>query len=563
MEGPLLGKILILEDDPGIALLERKQLERVGHKVCVASEISDALQCLEGGDIDAILIDYSLPGELNGLQFFISLRERGYELPALLITGFSNETKVIEALRAGIRDFIPKSPEYLEYLPGAVQRVLEEAQTRRRLRETYAALAVANEQLRALNEQLENKVLERTTQLEAAIGSLEREVAERRRAEIFLQDADRRKDEFLAMLAHELRNPLSPIRNSVQVLQMSTASDPTAQRVYGIIERQVAHMARLIDDLLDVSRISRGKILLRRSRVDFVELVRTTLNDYGTMFDSKSIELHCQLPDTPCWVRGDPTRLSQVVGNILHNSSKFTGSGGSVEVTLQTEGSEVALSIRDTGIGMDSEMLTRLFQPFSQADQSLDRSRGGLGLGLALAKGLIDLHQGSLVGTSPGLGKGAQFVIRLPIDVSAAPEVPATDHSSEAPASLRILIIEDNRDTAESMRMLLELSGHEVATADSGLEGLARFRQFQPGVVLCDIGLPGGINGFEVAATIRQEVGPDKVRLIALTGYGQESDLRNALAAGFDQHLVKPIAPETLSQVLAGQRPSLPSRTSQ
>jgi signal transduction histidine kinase/DNA-binding response OmpR family regulator len=374
-----------------------------------------------------------------------------------------------------------------------------------------------------------------------------------------IQEGDRRKSEFLAMLAHELRNPLAPIRNAVQVMRLAGGGEPALVRARDIIDRQVTHMARLIDELLDMSRLSRGKILLRTEPLDLVSLVRSTVEDHRSILEEAGLKLQLSLPNRPLGVIGDPTRLAQVVGNILQNAQKFTDAGGQVTVTLkalppekETTGKGWAqLTIRDTGIGMEKEMIARLFEPFAQADCSLDRSRGGLGLGLALVKGLVELHGGQVSAVSEGLGKGTEITIRLPLAPTPAPRTRPRTSNGQTVGPYRILLIEDNLDTAESMRQLLMMSGHEVEVSVSGSAGVQLARLQRPEVVLCDIGLPGGMDGYAVARAIREEPTLATTRLIALTGYGQEEDQRRSLEAGFDLHLTKPVDFAELQRALA------------
>jgi signal transduction histidine kinase/ActR/RegA family two-component response regulator len=373
-----------------------------------------------------------------------------------------------------------------------------------------------------------------------------------RQAEESLKEAGRRKDEFLAMLAHELRNPLAPIRNAVEVMKLMGPPEPRLQRVREMIDRQVAHMARLVDDLLDVSRITRGKILLRKEKIDLVPLVRAAVEDHRSLLENTGLTFQLQVPDQALWTEGDPTRLAQVVGNLLHNANKFTDAGGAVVVrlTVDPEGRAAVLSVKDTGIGMEPDILARLFEPFSQADRSLDRSRGGLGLGLALVKGLVDLHGGSVQASSPGAGQGSEFTIRLPLGPDAAGPEKRIPGPLYARQSVSVLIIEDSWDSAESLRMLLEFTGHEVAVAHTGQAGLQTAHTFRPDVVLCDIGLPGGMDGYAVARALRADPELFGVVLIALSGYGQEEDQRKARQAGFDRHYTKPVDPAVLSQLL-------------
>jgi PAS domain S-box-containing protein len=366
---------------------------------------------------------------------------------------------------------------------------------------------------------------------------------ELRQQAVELARADRRKDEFLAMLAHELRNPLTPIQNALELMRRCGSDAPTVERTRSVVERQVGHLARLIDDLLDVSRITRGKIWLRYEWVDLARLVRELIEDARGTLEAAGLTLTLELPQAPIPVWGDPTRLAQVVGNLLQNAVKFTDRGGEVIVRATPDPAryQAVVTICDTGIGVAPEVLPYLFQPFVQADCSLDRSRGGLGLGLALVKGLVEMHGGDVCAQSDGPGCGAEFSVLLPLACAEGPAAPGMP-SEERPANrpCRVLVVEDNRDAAETLRDLLELSGHEVAVAYSGPAGVATAREFWPEVVLCDLGLPG-MDGYAVATELRRDTATASARLIAISGYGQEEDRLRARAAGFDEHLTKPI----------------------
>jgi two-component system, chemotaxis family, CheB/CheR fusion protein len=377
------------------------------------------------------------------------------------------------------------------------------------------------------------------------------DVEDRKQAENALREAGRRKDEFLAMLGHELRNPLAPIRNCLYVLSMPNATATQTQRALATLERQVLHLTRLVDDLLDVSRISQGKILLRNERLDLVELVRSTVEDHRGALTAAGLALEVELPAGPLWVSGDPTRLSQSIGNVLHNALKFTDHGGRVRVRAGSADGSAVVAIEDNGIGIEPEVLGRLFEPFSQAPPGIDRRRGGLGLGLALVRRLLELHGGTVEASSGGSGRGTEIRLRLPV-VEAPAASPEDGGAPPAGQPRRCLIIEDNVDAAESMALLLQLKGHEVAVAHTGQEGLETARRFRPHVVFCDIGLPGALDGYAVARAIRDDPDFRFVRLIALTGYGQEDDQRRAREAGFDLHLTKPADPEMLQALLAG-----------
>jgi signal transduction histidine kinase len=387
-----------------------------------------------------------------------------------------------------------------------------------------------------------------------------RDVTERRHLERELQrraerlaDNARRKDAFLAMLAHELRNPLAPLLTGLRVLEVSGAADPegAAVAVRQMMERQVRHLVRIVDDLLDVSLLTQGRVRLQCERLDLVRLARTAVADRRSRFDQGGLELRVEAPQTPLWVNGDATRLTQILDNLLDNAARFTPRGGRVTVRLEGDAGrkEVRLTVSDTGEGIDPALLPYLFEALAQSDASLDRSRGGLGLGLALVRGLARLHDGDATVTSPGPGAGAELTVRLPLQ----PEPAAlADTPTEAPplGRLRLLIIEDNRDAADSLQLFLMLLGHEVRATYTGPEGVAAAREWRPEVVLCDIGLPG-LDGYGVARELRGDPATAAVRLIAVSGYASEEDRRRSREAGFDHHLVKPADPDVLLRLLA------------
>jgi PAS domain S-box-containing protein len=371
-----------------------------------------------------------------------------------------------------------------------------------------------------------------------------------------LRDADARKNEFLAMLSHELRNPLTPIRNSLYILDRTAPGGDQARRAQRVIDRQVGHMTRLVDDLLDVTRITRGKVQLRREMLDLTDLVRRTIEDHRTVFAASEVELCVNLAAEPLRVHGDATRLAQALGNLLGNAAKFAGQAGRAEVSVfrDERACQAVVRVSDSGVGIARDMLPRVFQPFAQADKTLDRSKGGLGLGLALVKGMVELHGGSVKVESEGPGTGAQFTVRLPLCVEERETRSAQEPGAAPQTPRRVLIIEDNVDAAESLRELLELSGHEIAVAYSGPEGLERARGFKPEVVLCDIGLPG-MDGYEVARRLRADEALRETLLVALSGYALPEDVERARQAGFERHLAKPPSLAKLAQLMRGDRP--------
>jgi two-component system CheB/CheR fusion protein len=353
-----------------------------------------------------------------------------------------------------------------------------------------------------------------------------------------LREADRRKSEFLAVLSHELRNPLGPIRNSIFLLERSPPGGAQALRAQQILQRQTEHLTRLVDDLLDVTRISRGKIELHLQRIDLRETVRRTTDDLRGVFVAVGVALGVEYAAPgPVWIDADPTRIAQVLGNLLQNAAKFTPRGGSVQVVLGVRDGAAELAVHDDGAGMDPASIERMFEPFTQADRTLARSSGGLGLGLALVRGLVELHEGRVTARSEGLGRGAEFLVRLPL--AAPADRQDRPPPPEAAASRTILVIEDNDDGARSLADVLELEGHRVRIASDGRSGIALAREIKPEVVLCDIGLPD-VDGYAVARALRREPALGGTRLVALSGYALPEDRERARQAGFDAHLAKP-----------------------
>jgi two-component system CheB/CheR fusion protein len=373
------------------------------------------------------------------------------------------------------------------------------------------------------------------------------DISELAEAQEALREEDRRKNEFLAVLSHELRNPLTPIRNSLYVMKRTPPGGEQAQRAHAVIERQVDHMARLVDDLLDVTRITRGKINIQSERLDLAELLRRVVEDLRTILDRHTFSL--EVAEEPVWVQGDRTRLSQAIGNLLNNAAKFTPAQGRIDVALAEANGEAVLEICDSGIGMEQETLQGLFSPFVQADHTLDRSKGGLGLGLALVKMLVELHHGTVSAQSEGLERGSRFTVRLPLAPRQSATQPVPAPRDGAGPGRRVLLIEDNKDAADSLSEALDSFGHQVEVAYTGESGLSKARQRRPEIVLCDIGLPG-MDGYAVARAFRSQSSTASTFLVALSGYAQPEDQRRAIAAGFDVHLAKPPDLLALNQLL-------------
>jgi signal transduction histidine kinase len=502
-------RVLLVDDREENLLALEGLLRGQGAELLKARSGREALELLLLHEVALAIIDVQMP-EMDGFELAELMRgsERTREVPIVFVTaGLHDQARVFKGYESGAVDFLAKP------LDAHI------------LRSKVAVFLQLHRQKQLL--------AERVRELEAAL-------VERRRAEDALRQADRRKNEFLAMLSHELRNPLAPIRNSLFVLDRTSPGGSQAKRAQSIISRQVAHLTRLVDDLLDLTRISRNRIELQREQLDLQELVARTVDDQRSLFEQSGIRLQLERQGGPAPVSGDRTRLAQVVANLLQNAEKFTEPGGSTRVTVSSEpGEGVAMvTVADTGVGIEPEMLPRLFEPFAQADVTLDRSKGGLGLGLALVKSLVELHGGEVTARSGGRGRGAEFMVRLPLD-SSGRESPCADAVSAVGGSRRILVVEDNVDAAESLKEALELGGHVVDVAFSGPEGIDKARVFRPQVVLCDIGLPG-LDGYQVARTLRADPELRGASLVALSGYALPEDVDRAREAGFDRHMAKP-----------------------
>jgi signal transduction histidine kinase/DNA-binding response OmpR family regulator len=393
--------------------------------------------------------------------------------------------------------------------------------------------------------------------------NLHREMQRARDAEEQLQQSSRRKDEFLAMLSHELRNPLAPIRNAAEVMRRIAPSDPGIVWARDVVERQVTHLAQLVDDLLDVSRITQGKISLKKEPVELARVIQQSVETARTLLEAKRHHLSVNIPPAPIWVHGDFARLSQVIGNILNNAAKYTAEGGRIELSASADRGEAAVSVRDNGIGIDGELLPHVFELFTQGERSLDRSQGGLGVGLTVVERLVSLHQGRVEVKSDGVGKGSLFRVILPCisEVSQPAEKTDIEVLGTGPTGgKRILVVDDNMDAAESIAVFLRLEGHDVRTVSDGPQAVAIAQVFAPQVAVVDIGLPG-MNGYEVARRLRLKGSEAPSLLIALTGYGQKEDRLRSDEAGFDHHFVKPADPRLIQTAIANWRGASGAKT--
>jgi PAS domain S-box-containing protein len=464
--------------------------------------------------------------------------------------------------------FLYVSPAYVRHWQRDEQRLLADAGSwfeamhaddRARMRERFLRLAESDgyeEEYRILGAAGEERwIAERAFPIRDAHGrhfrfaGISQDVTLRKRAELLLIEADRRKDEFLAMLSHELRSPLAPIKSAVDILSLQRVDADTGARATGIIRRQVDHLARLVDDLLDVARINRGKISLDIAPVELRAVLTSAIETVRPMLESRRHEMALVLPAEPLYVNGDAVRLSQVFGNLLNNAAKFTEAGGRIRIEAERRGSRVEVHVSDNGAGIAPEVRSQVFDLFTQADHALDRSQGGLGIGLSLVKSIVALHGGEVWAESAGLGAGSRFTVRLPL--GAAP-VEASGGAAR-PASrrrvLRMLVVDDNADSVDAMAMLLESLGHRVETATRGDIALEKAATSWPEVVLLDIGLPG-MSGYDLARALRAMPFPVPPVLIAISGYGRDSDRALAREAGFDHHLVKPADPQALFAII-------------
>jgi PAS domain S-box-containing protein len=794
--------ILILEDDPGTARLEQLRLERAGFKVDIAPSAAQGFERVSQGGVDLILLDQRLDGGNSGLEFFRQVTAAGFNVPGILVTGLQEGSLVVEALRAGVRDFVPKTDHFLDHLEPIVSRVLEQVSNERELAESRIvareqeqrrrelehevaqrqrverALREAEEHLRLMVESVKDfaiftvdpqgrimswnsgaerlfgyseeeimgqelgnvftpedraaKLPEQELATAAAQGrstderwhlrkdgsrffasgvltpildvenrlrgftKIARDITQRREAEeavreaavrlkaivdtavdgiitideqgtiesvntaaerifgyardeaigqnvalvmtepersqhahylenyrrsgqqkiigtirevtgrrkdgssfpmelavsethlggrrIFtgivrdisefkkaveermrllaeleserraLQDADQRKDQFLAMLAHELRNPLAPISNAVQIMKVEGLDGPNFRWSVEVIEHQVKHMTRMVDDLLDVSRITRGKVVLQKELIPLAEVIELAVEASHHLIREYGHHLSVTPPSKSLMLEVDPARMSQVLANLINNAAKYTEPGGAITVSADTRGDEIEIRVKDNGIGIAPELLSKVFDLFTQADHTLSRSRGGLGIGLTLVRSLVEMHHGRVFASSAGLGQGSEFVIYLPLPAGdgSPNHALATTHKPEGPdlSRRRILVVDDNRGNAESLGVLLRALGQEVYTAHDGPSALELLRRHQPDLALLDIGLPG-MDGYELARRWRVAEQAEPMILVALSGYGKEEDKDRSRVAGFDAHLVKPVSLEDLRRLLS------------
>ena len=522
--------ILLVDDQPGKLLAYEAMLEPLGETLIRANSGREALEHLLRTDVTVVLMDVSMP-ELDGFELAEIIREHPrYRKTAIIFVSAVHVTDFdrLKAYASGAVDYI-SVPVIPEILRAKVSVFIE---LYRKTRESER-----------LNQDLEMRVLERTAELEASMAA-QLNLAER------LRDADRRKDEFLASLAHELRNPLAPIRNAIDILKRKPAADPEAAWCRDVLGRQSAQLVRLVDDLLDVSRITQGKVKLKTERVELTDVIEQAIEMSQPLIDARHHTLTVTLCDDPVPVDGDPARLIQVLGNLLNNAAKYQDDHGRIYLNLWRDAGRAVVSVKDRGIGIAPELLSQIFELFAQGERAPDRASGGLGVGLSLVKSMVEMHGGRVEASSDGPGHGAEFTVYLPtapMRAKARPPAPALGRP--VPPSRSILLVDDNLDAADSLAMILRMGGHDVLVAHDGPRALEIASSAKPAFVLLDIGLPG-MDGYEVCRRLR-ELGLTSSRIIAMTGYGQDRDRERSHEAGFDLHTVKPVEIDGLMSILA------------
>lgn len=546
-------KILVVDDEPkNLAVLE-SVLDDPGYQLIRATSGDEALLALMAHDFAVLVLDVRMPG-MTGFELAQMIKERRKtaRIPIIFLSAYYNEDQhILEGYTSGAVDYLhkPVNPAVLRSKVAIFAELhrnnLALARANDALVGQIAERQRAEDRLGELNASLDRRVTERTEELLAS--------------EAKLKEANRRKDEFLATLAHELRNPLAPVRNAVQILRLKGSLAPDSQWASDIIDRQVRAMSRLIDDLMDAARINQGKIELRPERVDLARVLQEAIEACGPAIQEQAHQLVFDPETAHVWIHADSIRLAQAFNNLIHNAAKYTDRGGRIEVGVQALDKHVFVTVRDSGIGIAAERLNSIFEMFSQVETALKRSRGGLGIGLTLTRRLIELHGGTVSANSAGLGHGSDFLVQLPV-ADQQPSAPVDDptahpaaNASPANQALRILVADDNVDSADTLACLLEVMGHTVSQVHDGAAAVAKATAFDPHLVLLDIGMPK-LNGYEACRQIRTLAGGSQRTIVAITGWGQPSDRSLSKEAGFDRHLVKPLDPTELQKVIAAIR---------
>jgi signal transduction histidine kinase len=543
-DGPV--RALLVEDDEDDYLLTRElfdQLPQGAYHLDRVATYEAALDAFAKCQHDVYLLDYRL-GQRTGIDLIIEAARLGCHSPIIMITGQREREVDLLATKTGAVDYLVKD----ELTVTSLERSMRYALQQRRHQDA----------IRQVNQHLERRVQERTAELAKLNEALRVEVLERKRVEEQLRLADRKKDEFLATLAHELRNPLSPLTAAVQLIGLEPENVSHVRELAAVMARQLGQLVRLIDDLLDVSRISGGKLQLRKAHVSLGEPIAAALDVSRPIIESARHALQVSLPPELLVLEGDQVRLTQIISNLLINAAKYTPPGGAIQLSVQAEAEHAVIRVRDTGVGIPLEMQSRIFDLFTQVDSSQTRTQGGLGIGLTLVKTLVEMHGGNVSVSSSGAGAGSEFTVRLPLATGptmrrVAPGDAATGDSGKARGAYRVLVVDDSESAAHLLARLLKRLGQEVRVAHSAEEALGIVPDFQPQLVISDIGMPG-MSGLELAQRLRAMPDLPQPLLVALTGYGQDSDRKQVLAAGFDKHLTKPIGLAALEELLAQLR---------
>jgi len=550
VEAPV--KILLVDDQPGRLLTYRAILEPLGEELVEANSGIEALRRLMNDDYAVILLDVNMP-EMDGFETasMIHQHPRFEKTPIIFVTAVNvTDMDRLRGYKLGAVDYV-MVPVIPEILRTKVVVLAELYRKRRELEDTNAKLAAANQalhveqarELAVLNESLRDA--------NAALGAqnvaLQDEIAERNRVEKLLREADRRKDEFLATLAHELRNPLAPLQNALGIRRLSGPADDGLQ---SLMERQLGLLVRLIDDLLDIARISQAKLTLRKHPTSLQEIVDSAIEIARPSIEQGEHELVVDLPDHPVQLVADQARLSQIFANLLNNAAKYSDPHGHIELCARVRDGRVEVQVRDTGIGLEADQVNRIFEMFSQVETSVDRTHGGLGIGLTLVRRLAEMHGGEVSVNSDGMGRGATFTVALPLQQPSGVPEPAAAPPVDAGETTRrrVLVVDDNRDAADTLAMMIEMLGHDVRRLYDPHAVLPDVEAFRPEIVFLDVGMPG-LSGYELAPRLRALPGMGNVSIVAVTGWGQPEDRRRTHAAGFDEHLVKPPALEAIQQL--------------
>ena len=544
--------ILLVDDQPGRLLSYEAILGKLGENLVRASSGEEALARLMEMEFAVILLDVNMPG-MDGFETasLIHQHPRHEKTPIIFVTAVHiSDLDRLRGYNLGAVDYV-FVPVVAEILRSKVAVLCELFRQRRELHRLNRSLESANAELAQANAALLdekalelhrlNIALERSNrELAHTNASLHDEITERRRMEVKLREADRRKDEFLATLAHELRNPLAPIRNALRLLQIG--DEHSAVDAVQIMERQLRQLVRLIDDLLDVARISRGKLAMRKRRTTLQSIIEDAIEAVAPTLDEAGQHLKVDLPEQPLPIEADSERLSQVFANLLNNASKYSDPDTSIGLKVRTDGDKAVVEVIDKGIGLASDKIGSVFELFVQADTSLERSRGGLGIGLTLVQQLVEMHGGRVAAHSPGLGAGSTFVVEVPLRSATGTAPLAPIESPPLPATItprRILVVDDNRDAADTLALTLQVLQHEVRVTYDPLAACTLGAEFLPDLVFMDVGMPG-MNGYDLARLMRAQVWSAQTLLVALTGWGQDEDRLRSQQAGFDHHLVKP-----------------------